>query len=37
MGPSGEWLDSTLYEHSDELDAQKFLLGCGSKLLDLLH
>jgi hypothetical protein len=37
MGPSGERLDSMLDERSNELDAQKFLLGCGSKLLDLLH
>jgi hypothetical protein len=37
MGPSGERLDSTLDEHSDELDARKLFLGRGSKLLDPLH
>jgi hypothetical protein len=37
MGPSGEQLDSTLDERSDELDARKFFLGRGSKLLDHLH
>jgi hypothetical protein len=37
MGPSDERLDLTLDERSDELDARKLFLGCGSKLLDPLH
>jgi hypothetical protein len=37
VGPSNERLNPTLYESANKLDARKFLLGRGSKLLDFLH
>jgi hypothetical protein len=37
VDPSSEWLDPTLYESPDELDAQKLFLGRGSELLNSLH
>jgi hypothetical protein len=37
VGPSSERLDPTLYESLNELDARKFFLGHGSKLLNFLH
>jgi hypothetical protein len=37
VGPSSERLDPTLYECANELDARKFFLRCGSKLMDFLH
>jgi hypothetical protein len=37
VGPSSERLNPTLYESVNKMDARKFLLGRGSKLLDFLH
>jgi hypothetical protein len=37
VGPRSERLNSTLYESMNKLDAGKFFLGHGSKLLDFFH
>jgi hypothetical protein len=37
VGSSSERLNPTLYESMNKLDAQKFFLGHGSKLLDFFY
>jgi hypothetical protein len=37
VNPSSEWLNPTLYESPDELDARKLFLGHGSELLNFFH
>jgi hypothetical protein len=37
MGPGRKWLDSTLNEGANELEARYLFLRRSSKLLDLVH